>query len=340
MSRMIGTINESFIFINGQKKTALIDTTSVVTTICEEFYNSMNPMPELRDMSDFDLNITGASGSAIPYLGYIEAQVSMSDVDHDLLTMPILIVSTTRLSGQVPIIDGTNIIAAFKGHDNGTASVSSAWNNAFNILSCPQSKIVKSTNKKPVIVESNETVTLTRLVKNTANFENAVTENMPDNEFNVGPRVVSVIQNTKTAHVPVRICDISARPITIKPKTPLCDLHDVKVIKNVDPFGGSFLQKSSSSELSFEDIGVSLLEENLTPNQKQETSGLLDKWKRIFFTGPTDLGFTDLVEHEINLSDNTPFKNPYRRIPPASFGEVRQHIKEMLLGSHYYCPRP
>ena len=36
------------------------------------------------------------------------------------------------------------------------------------------------------------------------------------------------------------------------------------------------------------------------------------------------------MEHEINLSDNTPFKDPYRRIPPAMFEEVRQHIKEML----------
>ena len=139
MSRMIGSINESFIFINGQKCTALIDTGSVVTAICEEFYNSMNPRPELRDMSNFDLNITGASGSSIPYIGYIEAQVSMSDIDHDPLTVPILIVSTTRFSGQVPIIVGTNIIAAFKNHGNGTASVPSAWNNAFNVLSCPQS---------------------------------------------------------------------------------------------------------------------------------------------------------------------------------------------------------
>ena len=145
---------------------------------------------------------------------------------------------------------------------------------------------------------------------------------MSDNEFNVCPRVVSVKQNMKTVRVPVRICNISAKPITIMPKTPLCDLHEVKVIKNVYPFEGFFSEKTSSSELSFEDIGVSLPDEPLTPHQKQEASGLLDKWKHIFSTGPTDLGFTDLVEHEINLSDNTPFKDPYRRSPPAMFKEM------------------
>ena len=36
------------------------------------------------------------------------------------------------------------------------------------------------------------------------------------------------------------------------------------------------------------------------------------------------------MEHEINISDNTPFKDPNRRIPPTLFEEVRQHIKEML----------
>ena len=330
MSRMIGSINESFSFINGQKCKAVIDTGSVVTTICEQSYISMNPRPELTEVSNFDLNFTGASGSSIPYIGYIEAQLSMSDIDYDALTVPILTVSKTRFSGQVPIIVGTNIIAAFKDHVNGTASVHSAWKNAFNVLSCPQSKIVTSTNKKPVIIKSNETVTLTGLVRITATCENAVTENRPDNEFNVCPRIVSLKQNMKTARVPVRICNISARHITIKPKTPLCNLHEVKVIKNVDPFEGSFSQKASSSGLCFEDIDVSLPEENLTPLQKQEAGGFLDKWKHIFSTGPSDLGFTDLVEHEINLSDNTPFKDPYRRFPPAMFEEVGQHIKEML----------
>ena len=71
MSGMIGSIHKSFIFINGQKCIALIDTGSVITTVCEDFYNKFIPRPELRDMSDFDLNITGVSGYSITYLGYM-----------------------------------------------------------------------------------------------------------------------------------------------------------------------------------------------------------------------------------------------------------------------------
>ena len=36
------------------------------------------------------------------------------------------------------------------------------------------------------------------------------------------------------------------------------------------------------------------------------------------------------MKHEINLSDESPFKEPHRRIPPALFQEVREHLKEML----------
>lgn len=37
-----------------------------------------------------------------------------------------------------------------------------------------------------------------------------------------------------------------------------------------------------------------------------------------------------MTEHRIELEDDTPFKEPYRKIPPALYEEVRQHIREML----------
>ena len=57
---------------------------------------------------------------------------------------------------------------------------------------------------------------------------------------------------------------------------------------------------------------------------------MLTKWKSVFSTGPTDLGYTTLVEHEIKLTDDIPFKQPFRRIPPSLYEEVREHLKELL----------
>ena len=59
LKRMVGKTNESTITINGQS----IDTGSDITTMSDQCFFSMDPRPELRSISDFKLNIKGASGS-------------------------------------------------------------------------------------------------------------------------------------------------------------------------------------------------------------------------------------------------------------------------------------
>ena len=50
----------------------------------------------------------------------------------------------------------------------------------------------------------------------------------------------------------------------------------------------------------------------------------------MFSTGDTDLGRTNRVEHQINLSDPIPFKERHHRIPPHLYDEVKRHIQDML----------
>ena len=116
----------------------------------------------------------------------------------------------------------------------------------FTALSCCETKPVKSTNKTQIILKPNECRTITGMVRGTSQYSTAVTENKSqDCDFNVCPRVVSVKQNCKTTRIPVRVCNISARPITIKPKTQLCDLHEVQVIKSMDFFCSHIPSKDS-----------------------------------------------------------------------------------------------
>ena len=327
---MVGKTNDSTITIDGQPIRALIDTGSDISTMSDKCFNLMDPRPKLRNMSDFNLNITGASGASIPYIGYFEAEVCLPGSEHEPAIVPVLVVPVTKYSGQVPVIVGTNIIGELKVHAQQTdIDIPTAWNTAFAAFTATDSKFVRSTNKKPIVVHPNQVVTINGLVRDTSNYENAVTENLEDNhDFNVCPRIVAVKSNSKTARVPVRVCNISARPITIKPKSQLCSLQEVNVIKTMDPSCNSVSVEGSPK--SFEDLGIHLPRDNLSSGELNEASELLGRWKHIFSTGPTDLGFTDLVEHEINLTDETPFKEPYRRIPPALFEEVREHLKEML----------
>ena len=76
--------------------------------------------------------------------------------------------------------------------------------------------------------------------------------------------------------------------------------------------------------------GLEIEGANISPEQRVKVENFLYRWRNIFSKGIIDLGNCDLVKHEINLSDETPFKDPHRRIPPALFQEVREHLKEML----------
>lgn len=156
-----------------------------------------------------------------------------------------------------------------------------------------------------------------------------ITEQMDNvhnsNSLLVCPRVVS-IKKGKTLRIPVRICNISAQQIKVLPKSVICKLSSVKVADAWDPSTSSTV----TSEVDLLKLGVKINEGNLSSDQAHSFHKFLNKWKHIFSTSFIDIGRTDLVEHEIKLSDNTPFKEPYRRISPGMFEEVRQHLKGML----------
>ena len=142
------------------------------------------------------------------------------------------------------------------------------------------------------------------------------------------PRVVSLGSSGSTAPIPVCVCNLSTRVIEIPPRSLLCSINGVDVVDSWTP--DSSVKKQEPKVTKLEDLGVKVETDNLTQDQVRKAKDVLGSWSHIFSTGPTDLGRTDLVEHEIKLTDDTPFKEPYRRIPPGLYEEVRQHLKEMI----------
>ena len=71
-------------------------------------------------------------------------------------------------------------------------------------------------------------------------------------------------------------------------------------------------------------------------HQNPDKQSILDKVKLItqfsdvFSINSTDIGTTHKVKHRIEMHDTRPFKQKYRRIPPAMIEEVRTHIQELL----------
>lgn len=190
---------------------------------------------------------------------------------------------------------------------------------------------VKTTNNFYIRIGPGEVKTLNGIVRKAGDVHTAVTEHFDNSlsgDLTICPRVVSLKTPGTTSRIPVRVCNLSARTIEIPPRSLLCSLSKVSVVDSWTP-DLSQKQEEKSTKMP-EKLDVQIDENNLTSEELSKAKSLLNKWSDIFSTGPTDLGRTDLVQHEIKLTDSTPFKEPYRRIPPSMYEEVRVHLKEML----------
>ena len=110
---MVEITNEADILINGTECKALLDTGSAVSTISQTFYDKLSDKAPIKPLSE-SLRVEGSSGHEITYVGYVELDVTVPDVEKgenipDLL----LVVSETNYNSKVPILLGTNALDPF-----------------------------------------------------------------------------------------------------------------------------------------------------------------------------------------------------------------------------------
>ena len=188
-----------------------------------------------------------------------------------------------------------------------------------------------------------EVRTVSGFVRKQKEAESAITEQAENASSKIGvcPRVVAVNKAGRNARVPVKLFNMSAKVLTIPPRAVLCELQEVKVLRSCNPLKEEVkpattcqqtTDTTNQTEDAFKlsDIGVDLADSIISEEQQEKAEAVFEKWQSVFSRGPLDLGHTDLIRHEIKLSDETPFKEPVRRISPALFDEVREHIAEML----------
>ena len=79
----------------------------------------------------------------------------------------------------------------------------------------------------------------------------------------------------------------------------------------------------------FDELDLSDLD-SWTPELADAACQLLAKDHDVFLLDLAELGCTHSTEHIIKVTDDTPFKEQFRQIPPPMVEEVRNHLKEML----------
>ena len=280
---------------------------------------------EILPLDDFGLSLSTADGSKLDYMGYIECSLKLY-TDSSAFLVPILVIPDNKFCKSNPVILGTNVIRLFRDSDL-RPDLPEEWQLAFASLHCASFQ-AEFTGTISTVLEPYESTTLNCVARNIPHdISQVVTENSTDGNpgYLVCPRVVNLKQAGSYSKFSVRVCNITAKPITLFPKNKICQLSEVSVIDNLAS-GLSSPQTSNSPS----DLGVKINTETLTAEQSLRVQQVLGKWKHVFSTGPNDIGCTDTLKHKIILEDPKPFKQPYRKIPPGMYEEVRQHIKDML----------
>ena len=141
--------------------------------------------------------------------------------------------------------------------------------------------------------------------------------------------------------VPVVLCNTTGSPIHLRkgqkiaqvqasnevphPQLKLGTLESLEELENPKP--------TLSVEEDQEKLlaSLDLLGLNKWPAGKVEHAcELLREYHDVFSLKDNELGCTSQVKHSIKVTDNEPFKEQFRHIPPPLLEEVRMHVNDML----------
>lgn len=109
---LVGPRCAASVFLEGHQCEAIMDTGSQVTTISEHFHENHLSHLQIHPIHAL-LEIEGAGGQHVPYLGYIEANVTFPqpisgrEESFDVL---VLVVPECQFNSKIPLLIGTNVL--------------------------------------------------------------------------------------------------------------------------------------------------------------------------------------------------------------------------------------
>lgn len=152
--------------------------------------------------------------------------------------------------------------------------------------------------------------------------------------------VVPTLVGSEKHLFPVQVMNLSDEDVWLNSKTRLgvlmpvdsvksdeiCEVQFKRIATDVDEVS---ISKPTDSPADVQSV-LDELNVDCKSEQKAKLDFLLNKFSFVFATEDEDLGYADKVQHEIHLTDDMSVTQPYRRIPPTQYREVRDHIGKLL----------
>ena len=104
---LVGERNECPVLVNELSMLTLLDSGSMVSTINHSYWSENLPDQPISSLDDL-LNVSGASGSVIPYRGYVELGINLPGLK--VSKFPFLVVEETDYNSRIPVLIETNVL--------------------------------------------------------------------------------------------------------------------------------------------------------------------------------------------------------------------------------------
>ena len=186
---------------------------------------------------------------------------------------------------------------------------------------------MKSAVSETVRIPHNQRVTLGCAISKGVNFSeglcmvhSAVEADLPA-AVEIAPFVVWY--NGDKAISPVEISNKSTHPLLIQPHQLVCELQQVVLDTCPADENAKTDDQIILDQFNVEDV-------SLSSSELSQARDLLLECKVIFSHSDFDIGHVSTVKHPIVLTNDAPFKQRHRRIPPEMIKEVKDHLQQLF----------
>lgn len=145
--------------------------------------------------------------------------------------------------------------------------------------------------------------------------------------------------------VPLKVTNLSDKPVTLKRNCKLADVFPCLAVEDFEllqgfsqvqlPTSGNSCQLAPSTAdlkqrlkaVGLKDIDIDTC--SVKDAAREKLVQLLENYHDVFSKHSLDCGEVSGFVHRIRLTDERPFRLPYRRVPPAHYQKLRQVLSEM-----------
>ena len=365
LKRLVGRKCTTNVTVSGVESNCLIDTGSQVTTVSQSFYDEYLSECPIEPVDNI-LEVDGANGLPVPYLGYVE--LSMKFPKEFIASEPevqtlALVVHDNRSNSSIQVLIGTNTLdplyEEFCDDDTlkaatlcGYVQVLKALQHRHQQYSSGTLGIVRLRGSTPEVIPAGQKVRLQGFIgaravgsEDWALLEEPSNSNLPGGIFT--DRCLITIPTQAPYKVPVILRNESDHDIILPTNCVIAELTVAhEIVHDADPNQEpTHLNKEPSqadksqytaciSSQQAQDESPKLKfnfgDSPVPEDWKTKITQRLSDYADVFAQHELDFGHATKVKHHIKLKDETPFKQRSRPIHPQDYEAVRRHLQTLL----------